>query len=122
MGMFVNAWLKKTVMVKGKKSFTLVCFSNKYATSSVIADISNQLKTQPEHKTTTNRFSGARVSHDLSLLSYFIIFYLWFLLLQQISGVFDKKKKTLHLFSRLNLMFFLYLYVKRCASECHLLS
>ncbi len=66
---------------------------SKYATSSVIADISNQLKTL-EHETTMNRFSGARVSHDLSLLSYFITFYLWFLLLQQISGVFENKKKT----------------------------
>ncbi len=92
---------------------------SKYATSSVIADISNQLKTQPEHETTMNRFSGARVSHDLSLSSYFITFYLWFLFLQQISGVFEK---NLHFFSLLNLMFCLYLYVKRCASEGHLLS
>ncbi len=86
--------LKKTVMVKGKKYLPLSVFlMSKYATSSVIADISNQLKTL-EHETTMNRFSGARVSHDLSLLSYFITFYLWFLLLQQISGVFEKKTCT----------------------------
>lgn len=92
-GYVCECMTEKTVMVKGKSEFTLVCFSKEQVCNFIcyrwyLKSAQNPTRAQ-DHNVYVLRCK--RFSWLVSVILQ--TWYLWFLLLQQISGVFEKRKK-----------------------------